>query len=105
MRIDGFDWDVWNLVKCQKHGVSTGEIEALLRDQVGFSHDVLHSIVEQRLVVVGRNAVGRAIFVVFTIRAKEGRSLLRPITARYMHAKEARRYGTGKTSAGSDHDH
>jgi uncharacterized DUF497 family protein len=27
----GFDWDAGNLEKCQKHGVSIAEIEAVLR--------------------------------------------------------------------------
>jgi hypothetical protein len=35
---------------------------------------------------------GRSMFVAFTIRANEGRHLIRPISARYMHAKEARAY-------------
>jgi uncharacterized DUF497 family protein len=26
-----YDWDVGNLAKCQKHGVSVAEIEALLK--------------------------------------------------------------------------
>ena len=105
MKIDGFDWDVANLEKCQKHGVGLSEIEAMLLASVDFSPDVQHSIVEQRMVAVGRNAGGRPIFVGFTVREKDGRMLLRPITARYMHAKEARRYGTGKAQAGPLHDH
>ena len=30
-RASGFAWDRGNLEKCQKHGVSSDEIEALLR--------------------------------------------------------------------------
>ena len=29
MRVQGFDWDGGNRAKCQKHGVSIAEIEAL----------------------------------------------------------------------------
>ena len=105
MQIDGFDWDGANLAKCQKHGVGLAEIETLLLGTVDFSPDVQHSIVEQRMVAVGRNAGGRPIFVGFTVREKDGRMLLRPITARYMHAKEAKRYGTGKAQTGPLHDH
>lgn len=100
MKIDGFDWDIGNRVKCQRHGVGIAEIEALLREQFRFSPDVLHSITEQRQLAVGLNSAGRAMFVVFTVRIRNDQSLLRPITARYMHAKEARRYGTEKTAAG-----
>ena len=56
------------------------------------ARDVRHSDLEDRLIAVGRNAMGRPMFVAFTIRAKEGRHLIRPISARYMHAKEARAY-------------
>lgn len=31
-------------------------------------------------------------FVAFTLRVKAGLRLIRPISARYMHAKEAKRY-------------
>jgi uncharacterized DUF497 family protein len=41
---------------------------------------------------VGRNNAGRPLFVAFTIRLKEGRRLLRPLSARYMHANEIARY-------------
>jgi uncharacterized protein len=45
-----------------------------------------------RLIAMGRNTQGRPMFVAFTIRIKEGRLLIRPITARYMHAKEVKAY-------------
>ena len=92
MKIDGFDWDAGNRSKCQKHGVSIGEIEALLHSSPRFAPDVRHSMGEDRLVAVGRNRSGRALFVGFTVRFKGGLFLLRPVTARFMHAKEARRY-------------
>ena len=94
MRIDGFDWDFGNLVKCQKHGVNKAEIEAFLLSSPRFAPDVGHSACEVRLVAVGRNSAGRAMFVGFTVRVKDGLVPLRPISARYMHAKEARRYDT-----------
>ena len=92
MKIEGFDWDAGNRVKCQIHGVSIGEIEALLLSAPGFAPDVRHSMLEDRLVAIGRTQTGRALFVGFTVRFRSGLFLLRPITARYMHAKEARRY-------------
>ncbi len=50
--------------------------------------DIKHSSTKERFLAVGRNAKGHPIFVVFTLR--EG--LIRPISARYMHEKEARLY-------------
>ncbi len=41
---------------------------------------------------VGRDSRGRAVFVVFTIRVRDGRRLLRPLTARYMHKAEIEGY-------------
>ena len=99
MKVVGFDWDDGNLAKCQKHGVGIGDIEALLLTSEQVSPDLRHSFVEQRLVAVGTNSAGRPIFVGFTLRQIDGQTLLRPITARYMHAKEAKNYGTGKAPA------
>lgn len=92
MDFDGFDWDAANRVKCQTHGVSLGEIEFVLRHGA-VAPDLVHSISEQRFIAVGRTQAGRAVFVAFTLRMKEGRFLVRPFSARYMHAKEALRYG------------
>jgi uncharacterized protein len=41
---------------------------------------------------VGRNSRGRAMFVVFTMRQKDGKRLIRPLSARYMHKKEIEGY-------------
>jgi uncharacterized protein len=90
--VTGFDWDEGNRAKCARHGVSQAEIEALLRGNPRMAPDPRHSHREARLIAVGRNAAGRPMFVAFTIRTTEGRVLIRPITARYMHTKEARAY-------------
>src|ERR1700733_14847964 len=54
--------------------------------------DLKHSADEDRLIAVGRTSTGRPVFVAFTIRTKNGRRLIRPVTARYMHAKEIEAY-------------
>ncbi len=54
--------------------------------------DLAHSVHEQRFMAIGPGTNGRKIFVVFTIRLRGGRRLIRPISARYMHLKEVRRY-------------
>jgi uncharacterized DUF497 family protein len=51
-----------------------------------------HSAGEDRMLAVGRTQTGRPIFVGFTLRMKGTRRLIRPITARYMHAKEIEAY-------------
>jgi uncharacterized protein len=95
--VAGFDWDEGNRAKCQKHGVSLSEIEALFDCGPGVAPDIRHSADEDRLVAVGRSDAGRPLFVVFTIRVKEGRRLIRPVSARYMHAKEIARYAAQGT--------
>jgi uncharacterized DUF497 family protein len=89
---DGFDWDAGNRDKCQKHGVSIAEIEAFLLANPRIAPDLRHSGHESRLMAVGRTNLGRAIFVVFTIRNLDGKSLIRPLSARYMHRKEIEGY-------------
>jgi uncharacterized DUF497 family protein len=86
--IEGFDWDEGNRTKCQKHGVSTEEIEELFQTQLYVAPDIKHSQDEERFLAVGRLPSRRPMFVVFTIRNK----LIRSISARYMHEKEAKQY-------------
>jgi hypothetical protein len=90
--IDGFDWNQGNLTKCQKHGVPVAEIESLFHQDHQIAPDFKHSAVESRHLAVGRSASGRAMFVVFTLREHDGKQLVRPISARYMHAEEIERY-------------
>ena len=90
--VSGFDWDDGNRAKCQKHGVSIAEIEALFVHGPRVAPDPKHSSGEDRLIAMGKTVAGRPLFVAFTIRTKEGRHLIRPVTARYMHAREIAAY-------------
>jgi uncharacterized protein len=92
MAPSGLDWDAGNLAKCQAHGVSIEEIESLFRGNPRVAPDPEHSIAEARHIAIGRTASGRPLFVAFTFRDRDGRRLVRPVSARYMHAREARRY-------------
>lgn len=92
MLYDGFEWDHGNLTKCQKHGVSLSEIEALFAGSPGVAPDIDHSATENRFIAVGRTASGRPLFVAFTFRERDGKLLIRPVSARYMHQQEALRY-------------
>jgi len=92
MRFSGFDWDDGNRAKCEKHGVSADEIEAMFARGPRIAPDERHSGDEERFIAVGVHANGRPVFVAFTMRRKEDGVYLRPISARFMHRKEAVRY-------------
>lgn len=83
---EGFDWDEGNRGKCLEHGVSLDEIEEAL-SRIRFMIDDPFGG-EKRYRTVGRTAAGRYLFAVFTMRGAR----LRPISARYMHAREVARY-------------
>lgn len=89
---DGFDWDAGNAEKCRKHGCSPEDIEFVLRRPLLVAADPAHSQVEVRYAAVGRSPAGRPMKIIFTIRVRDGRTLARPISARYMHAKEIAAY-------------
>ena len=96
-RLVGFDWDEGNLEKCQKHGVPVGEIEMVLMSDPAVAPDLKHSAKEDRFIAVGRNWGGRPLFVAFTVRERDGHRFVRPVSARYMHEKEVKRYETAST--------
>jgi uncharacterized DUF497 family protein len=86
---EDFEWDRGNWSKCQQHGVSIQEIEtALAGGAMLILPDIRHSDEEDRLIATGKGVGGRHIFVVITLRRHGGRTLLRPVSARYMHQRE-----------------
>jgi len=89
MKTATFDWDHGNWPKCGKHGVTRETIERLfLEGRAQVAPDLKHTTAtESRHIAVGR-VDGRAMFVAFALRS----GLIRPISARYMHAKEASNY-------------
>jgi uncharacterized protein len=91
LRVSGFDWDEANRAKCQKHGLTLEQIEALFTHSPRIAPDHKHSVDEDRFIAVGR-IEGRPGFVAFTIRVKDKRRFIRPVTARFMHAKEVAAY-------------
>lgn len=90
--VAGFDWDSGNHEKCRKHGVSIAEIESLFTQQLTVLQDERHSLLEHRFKAVGRGKFNRPIFLVFTLRNRNGKTFIRPISARYMHRKEIQNY-------------
>jgi uncharacterized protein len=90
--IAGFDWDDGNWPKASKHGVSQEEIEAMFQNSPAIFAHPSHSTTEQRLRAIGKNAAGRYIYAAFTLREASYATLIRPISARYMHRKEIAHY-------------
>lgn len=83
-----FDWDDGNREKCVRR-VPLGEIEALIDDsRTLVAGDPYEG--ETRFRAIGRNLEGRPLFVVFTMREKNGELCVRPISARYIHRNEGR---------------
>jgi uncharacterized protein len=97
LAVDGFDWDDGNRGKCREHGVSVGEIEALFNAEPLVAPDPKHSTAELRLIAVGRNMDGRPLFVALTLRSRGALNLIRPVSARYMHAKEINAYEAARS--------
>lgn len=92
-QICGFDWDSGNSAKIlSRQGISKVAIEEFFSGTVFVGPDIKHSIGEDRYVAVGRSRSGRAMFVVFAFRSKNGELFIRPISARFMHAREVKRY-------------
>jgi uncharacterized DUF497 family protein len=92
MRFDGFDWDDGNWPKCGKHGVTKEDIESVFDGVVDIFPAREGSSGETRYAAVGMTSEGRHTFLAFTIRLHGLLSLIRPISARFMHDKEVRHY-------------
>lgn len=94
VKVDGFDWDSGNLLKSEaKHGLSHEVIEAFFHGKIRVAPDPKHSNQEERFLAIGEGGPeGRFMIVAFTFRERDGKKLIRPISARHMHAKEVRKY-------------
>jgi predicted DNA binding CopG/RHH family protein len=57
--------------------VTIAEVEAFLMGTPRIAPDYRHSGREQRYLAVGRNGIGRAMFVAFTIRIRDGEQFIR----------------------------
>ena len=73
-------------------GVLTGRLESLFYRPISVSPGPNHSHAEERFRAIGRTVRGRHVFVVFTLRLRDGDVFIRPISARYMHQKEIEHY-------------
>jgi len=90
MKISAFIWDDHNTEKCQKHGLSLAQIEDFLLHEPNLLEDEAHSKKEQRYIAFGYYE-SKFLFVVFTLRVKDGALKFRVISARYAREKEIKR--------------
>ena len=96
MKFDGFDWDRGNWPKCAKHGLTKIAIETVLRGDITLFDSSSGPDLEKRYCAIGEDAAGRPVLIVFCLRHRDGKTLLRPISARYMRDKEVRHYARQK---------
>jgi uncharacterized protein len=92
MIASGFDWDAGNRAKIAQHGLSVEFVEYVMGGPLKVAPDPRHSDMEQRFRAVAIAPDRRGVFIVFTLRQRDGERLIRPISARYMHKKELKRY-------------
>jgi len=74
------------------HGVSIAEAEDLFKRPIMILPDPAHSQTETRMRAIGKTKQGCSVFIVFTIRKSGRKQLIRPISARYLRAKEVKPY-------------
>ena len=97
--LEGLDWDEGNTQKCLKHGLTAEQGTDVFASAPTVFDDPAHSGAEVRYRAVGTTADGRRAFIAFTIRQRDGRTLARPISARYMHRQEIDTYETASSYA------
>jgi uncharacterized DUF497 family protein len=70
----------------------SGRPDRVSRGPLRVVPDPAHSAVETRYLGIGTRAAGRHVLVTFTYRSVGEQRLIRPISARFMHAKEIEHY-------------
>lgn len=88
--ISGFEWDKGNQYKSlAKHEVGKEECEEAFFDHNKETQkDILHSVNEERYVLIGMTKQKRLLYIVFTIRKDK----IRVISARDINKKELKLY-------------
>jgi uncharacterized DUF497 family protein len=86
---DEFDWDPGNRTKNRKHGVDAGDVEAMFLSPILFAGRIVEpSHDEPRWLMLGQDASGRSLALIFTIRGRR----LRAVSCRSMRPKEKKLY-------------
>ena len=87
----GFDWDVGNVQKNERHSVTKADAEQAFFDPaVLIVPDMKHSTTESRFHALGISEDQRYLHITFTLRAKA--TLIRVISARDMSRNERKIY-------------
>ena len=89
-RVSGFEWDDGNKKKSLiKHEVSNEECEEAFFDyNKEIQKDILHSMNEERYVLIGQTKRKRLLYIIFIIR----KDRVRVISARDINKKEEKLY-------------
>ncbi|MDO8657298.1 MAG: BrnT family toxin [Candidatus Levybacteria bacterium] len=88
-KIFEFEWDKGNIEKNKKHKIKDKEAEEVFFDENKVIYkDILHSKVEKRFILLGKNKKKRLLYVVFTKRGRK----IRIISARGVNKKEVHLY-------------
>jgi len=98
VRVVALDWDEGNWPKCGKHGLTKEDVQAVFAGSPVIFPGRISATSELRRYAVGRNSEDRYVFIVFTVRHKDGADYIRPISARFMHEKEVKDYERQKGS-------
>jgi uncharacterized protein len=94
---ENFDWDTANIEKLwRRHHVTPTECEEVFfDDDTLVLYDSEHSYDEDPYHALGRTAMGRLLFIVFTVRGRR----IRPLSARDMTRHEQAAYARQEKSA------
>jgi uncharacterized DUF497 family protein len=92
LEYDGFQWDEGNKNKIPQHGLTVEDVESAFYHIVSFSLDDRYDYGEDRFIAVCRLSTLRYVFISFTFRYVLQKKLVRPISARYMHMEEIKKY-------------
>ncbi len=82
-----FEWDEGNSPKVERR-IPIAVVEECFQRPVKLWKDLIHSLNEERQIMIATDQQGRHLWVCFTLREQR----VRVISARYMHKKERETY-------------
>ena len=85
----GFEWDEANIKHIARHNVIPAEAEEVFFDPKNvLDEDIVHSIAEDRFIIIGKTKEGKLLYQVFTKRGNK----IRVISSRDINKKEVKLY-------------
>ncbi len=94
VRVEGLDWDDWNVAHIAKHAVSPAEVEEFCRGE-----HIVRQAHSGRLMLIGSTAGGRLLAIIL---APEAGDDFYPVTARPADRRERTDYRTEKVRKDND---